>query len=586
MKAIRSGWAAIRARPGAAAIVCLGFAWALTMHSMGWAQLAHYAQVRAFAEGQAEIDPWHWETNDKAWIEGHFYSVKSPGTAALTTPLYMAIEGVGGLDTARDAALNARDTEWPRWSPEESPAIENYGYDPQRGRVMEERLEAGTPVAWVLTLLAAVIPAVLLLFGVRWVGDRVEPGYGTAAAITLGIASMLMVFAAEYFSHVAAAALGFAAFLVLMRERDGEPSWRAVGIAGGLAGLAISFEYQVGLVGVVLFFYALARSAPRLPRAAVYAAGGLVGVIPALAFNVWALGSPFEFAYGAAVDTPGFSGHDTLGLNSDGFFGITAPRLDAVVDLLVANRGLLVLTPVIVAALAGVVLLRRGRHRTEANVIIAVAAVYFVYNAGYWLTFGGGTPGPRFLIPALPFVAVGLAPAYRRFPGVTLALAIPSAVFMVVAALTFPLLGENGPGTWLEFLWDGRFEHTVLTVAGVSNAWLALLPVVAALIAAIALAVRATPATPVGDLRLAVVAVLAWIPIAVLGPGIAGDKVTPLDGDPNLIYLVAAGAAASLLALAVLSRRRPRRQPGEPGEAEDESPASPSAPEPALGSSS
>ena len=386
------------------------------MHSMGWAQLAHYAQVRAFAEGQAEIDPWHWETNDKAWIEGHFYSVKSPGTAALTTPLYMAIEGVGGLDTARDAALNARDTEWPRWSPEESPAIENYGYDPQRGRVMEERLEAGTPVAWVLTLLAAVIPAVLLLFGVRWVGDRVEPGYGTAAAITLGIASMLMVFAAEYFSHVAAAALGFAAFLVLMRERDGEPSWRAVGIAGALAGLAISFEYQVGLVGVVLFFYALARSAPRLPRAAVYAAGGLVGVIPALAFNVWALGSPFEFAYGAAVDTPGFSGHDTLGLNSDGFFGITAPRLDAVVDLLVANRGLLVLTPVIVAALAGVVLLRRGRHRTEANVIIAVAAVYFVYNAGYWLTFGGGTPGPRFLIPALPFVAVGLAPAYRRFP--------------------------------------------------------------------------------------------------------------------------------------------------------------------------
>ena len=456
----------------------------------------------------------------------------------------------------------------------------------ERGRVMEERLEAGTPVAWVLTLLAAVIPAVLLLFGVRWVGDRVEPGYGTAAAITLGIASMLMVFAAEYFSHVAAAALGFAAFLVLIRERDGEPSWRAVGIAGALAGLAISFEYQVGLVGVVLFFYALARSAPRLPRAAVYAAGGLVGVIPALAFNVWALGSPFEFAYGAAVDTPGFSGHDTLGLNSDGFFGITAPRLDAVVDLLVANRGLLVLTPVIVAALAGVVLLRRGRHRTEANVIIAVAAVYFVYNAGYWLTFGGGTPGPRFLIPALPFVAVGLAPAYRRFPGVTLALAIPSAVFMVVAALTFPLLGENGPGTWLEFLWDGRFEHTVLTVAGVSNAWLALLPVVAALIAAIALAVRATPATPVGDLRLAVVAVLAWIPIAVLGPGIAGDKVTPLDGDPNLIYLVAAGAAASLLALAVLSRRRPRRQPGEPGEAEDESPASPSAPEPALGSSS
>ena len=49
--------------------------------------------------------------------------------------------------------------------------------------------------------------------------------------------------------------------------------------------------------------------------------------------------------------------------------------------------------------------------------ILAVAAVYFLYNAGYWLPFGGGTPGPRFLIPTLPFLALGLAVAWRRWPG-------------------------------------------------------------------------------------------------------------------------------------------------------------------------
>ena len=87
-------------------------------------------------------------------------------------------------------------------------------------------------MVWALTLLAAVIPAVLLLVGVRWAADRIEPGYGTAAAITLGIASMVMVFAADYFSHVISAALGFAAFLVLMREREGPPSTRAVALAG------------------------------------------------------------------------------------------------------------------------------------------------------------------------------------------------------------------------------------------------------------------------------------------------------------------------------------------------------------------
>ena len=85
---------------------------------------------------------------------------------------------------------------------------------------------------WALTLLVAVIPAVLLLLGVRWVADRLEPGYGTAAAVTLGIATIVMTFASEYFSHVIAAALGFAAFLVLMRERDGAPSTGRGGSGG------------------------------------------------------------------------------------------------------------------------------------------------------------------------------------------------------------------------------------------------------------------------------------------------------------------------------------------------------------------
>ena len=61
----------------------------------------------------------------------------------------------------------------------------------------------------------------------------------------------------------------------------------------------------------------------------------------------------------------------------------------------------------------------------------ALAVAYFIYNAGYWLPFGGGSPGPRFLIPALPFLALGWAVAYRRLPALTLALAIPSVLLML-----------------------------------------------------------------------------------------------------------------------------------------------------------
>ena len=51
---------------------------------------------------------------------------------------------------------------------------------------------------------------------------------------------------------------------------------------------------------------------------------------------------------------------------------------------------------------------------------------------------------------------------------------------MVVGSLTYPLLGKQGTGTWADWLVQGRLEHTVLTAFGVTNAWLAVAPIMAA----------------------------------------------------------------------------------------------------------
>jgi hypothetical protein len=557
---------ASRRSPGVWAIVSIALAWGLMMHNMGWAQSAHLAQVRAFAAGQAEIDPWHWETRDKAWVDGHFYSVKAPGLPAVTLPAYLGLEAVGAQALAHDAVRNSRGAGYGPWTSKAGAPYSNFGFSQQRAQHVEQRVQNGAPIVWVLTLLGATLPALLLLLGVRWVADRVEPGYGTAAAVTLGLGTIVMTFASEYFSHVIAAGLGFAAFALLFREREGPERLGLVGAAGLLAGLAVSFEYPLFLVGAILFFYALARHR-RLARGAVYASGAIAGAIPALAFNLWALGSPFRFAYGNAVAVQGLTGHAMLGLNDDGLFGISLPRLDSAVDLLLAGRGLLTLTPVLVMALVGVVIMRRGERSAEARVIGAVALVYFVYNAGYWLPFGGGTPGPRFLIPAMPFLAVGLATAYRRLPATTLALAIPSAVFMLLGALTYPLLGDQGTVIWVERLREGVFEHTLLASLGVGDVWLAIAPVLLAVAAAIALAARATPGTRIGDVRPAVAATLGWAAVSMGGPTLAGDPVTPLEGGWNAVWPVAVGAGLSLFTLLLLwvRNRRSERAPAHPG---------------------
>ena len=550
----------VRARPGLAAIACLGIAWGFVMHSMGWAQLAHFAQVRALADGQANIDRWHWQTKDKAWTDGHFYSVKAPGLPLLTLPEYMALNAAGAWSVSTDAADTASHAAHPRWTPpgRSYPYVMQYGFDPHRAMRVETQVEDETPMVWALTLLGAVIPALVLLLLVRWAGDRIQPGYGTAAAVTLGLGTILMTFAAEYFSHVASAALGFAAFAILFREREGAPRLLLVAAAGLVAGLAVTFEYPLSLLGAILFVYALSRPSPRLPRALVYGATALIGAIPALAFNWWALGSPLDFAYSSAVAVQGLSGHAVLGLNDPGFFGIGVPRPSAALDLLVASRGILTLTPVLAVALVGAVLMRQTERRAEANVVLAVAAVFFIYNSGYWLPFGGGTPGPRLLIPAMPFLALGWAVSYKRLPALTLTMAIPSFLLMLVGSMTFPLIGQNGTSTWAGELGNGILEHTLLTVVGVGNGWLAAAPVVAAIATAIVLAARATPRARLSDARLAAGALAAWVLIFVFGPTIAGDPVTPLH-DGTAALTLAAGAAVISAATLVVLRYRERR---------------------------
>jgi hypothetical protein len=556
----------VRARSGLAAIACLGIAWGLVMHTMGWAQLAHFAQVRAFDDGRASIDPWQWQTKDKAWVDGHFYSVKAPGLPLLTLPAYMALDAAGGWSASRAAAENASHADHPRWTPpgHSYPFVLQYGFDPKRAMHVERQVEDETPMVWALTLVGVVIPAVILLLLVRWAGDRIEPGYGTAAAITLGLGTIVMTFAAEYFSHIAAAALGFGAFAILFREREGPPRLAAVAFAGLAAGLAVSFEYPVGLLGVILFLYALSRRATRLPRAFAYGAAAVVGAAPALAFNAWALGSPFDFAYSSAVAVQGYSGHAVLGLNDPGFFGIGLPRPGAALDLLLASRGVLTLTPILAVAVAGAVLMHQGKRRAESNVVLAVTAVYFLYNSGYWLPFGGGAPGPRFMIPALPFLALGLAVAYRRMPAMTLAMAIPSVVMMLAGSMTYPLLGDNGTGTWARDVGDGILEHTVLTVVGVGNGWLAALPLFAAAAAAIAFAAKATPRRPLGDIRVPSMAILAWAILSAVGPTVTGDPNTPLAHGTPALALIAAAAALGVATLLVLRARERREGQVEP----------------------
>jgi hypothetical protein len=529
---------------------------AFIVQSPGWAQTSYMALSKGLTNGTAQIDPWHWETHDIAWHDGHYYSVKPPGLVIATLPVYAGIRAVGGERWAHDARVRAESGGGVAWAARRMPTA-NYGFSRTRAIQAREVITDTAPMTWALGLFGVLLPALGLLALVSRMTNRVAPGTGAAAALTLGAATMILPFSTLYFSHVLSALLGFGAFALCWREREGPSRPLRLAVAGLLAGLAIVCEYPLAIVAIVVGVYAIARRDSGLVRrGAAYGAGLAAGVAPLLAYQWWAFGSPLHTSYVGAVAKTGYTGHDVLGLNDDGVFGITAPRFGDALSLLFSGRGLLTLAPVLVMAIAGVVAMHRMGRRAEARTIAAVALAYLVYNAGYWLPMGGGSPGPRFLIPILPFLAIGLGPAWRRWPAVTLALTAISATTMVAATMSYPMIGTQDPGEWVRRLVDyGAYQHSVLDLAGVAHGLVAILPF--ALLVGVALGVGVSSlgrAHLALGARRAPIAVGAWALCAIVLPRL-GE--VPSEG---ALILIAAASAIALIAVASV-RMTVRRDP-------------------------
>src|SRR5438876_3190304 len=481
-------------------VLLLVLAYASVVQTPGANEYAHYASVRALAHGTAIVDPYRASTKDVSWYHGHYYAAKAPGLALLTTPVYMVLKDVHAVRLVD-------------------------------GRLYEH-FSTALPI-WALGLVGVVLPAAVLLLLIRRVADDFEPGLGAAVAVTAGLGTLLLPFSTLFFDHMLAAALGFAAFFVIWSRQGGTARLASGGL---LAGLACTADYPLALVAIGVGLYAISRGA-RIRGMLAYGVGFTVGVLPLFAYNWWAFGSATHFPYEDAVLYGGRTGHDVLGANSQGLFGVGAPSFPRAVELLFSPTGLLTLSPVMAMGAVGVVLLYR-RRRNEAILFAFIAVAYLVYTSGYRLLFGGYSPGPRFLIPALPFLALGLGPSFRRFPASTAVLAVCSALTMTTVTVTNPELAWDRH--WLNRVADGSF--------GGFGA-VPMIPFFLLVGASVFLVGRMyLPATPARDeLRAAATLFVGWVLLAFAGPRL-------LDGSSLAAFGVLALAAGVALASAAFYR--------------------------------
>jgi hypothetical protein len=480
----RASGSVARRRLALAAIVLAGLSYATLIQSFSWNQTSHYDLIRSLDVDRTTIDPFQDNTGDKAFYKGHWYSARAPGLALFALPFYDTLNLVGADALAYEMKAQRGDDE----------------------------------LIYLIGLWANVLPGLLLLALVWRAAERLEPGFGVAAAVTLGLGTLVLPLSTLLFSHVFAALLAFAAFALMLRERDGPPNPWLLGAAGVAIGYGVASEYPVFFAGAVLGLYLLSRRDARSPRGVIaragsYILGGLVGIVPLALYNHYAFHSWTHLAY------------SNIPRQQQGFFGIGLPKPAVFATLLLDSRGLLTLSPVLILAALGLVVLYNRGRRAEALSIAGICLCYIGYDSGYYLPFGGGFMGPRFLTTMLPFLALGLPIAFKRWPGPTIALAAVSIATTAIATSTHPLVGyETETVVWARYLREGLFQPTIATAIGLGRGWGGIWPFFLAAGGAIALAAWATPRVRLtrASLLAGVAALAAWALFAALAPTLLG----------------------------------------------------------------
>jgi hypothetical protein len=443
-----------------------------------WNQNSRFNLVLALVnDGTVTIDRYVENTGDYAYYGGHYYSDKAPGLSLLGAPVYAVF----------------------RWLAP-GPALERWQAAAQQSRALSETLRPdGTglrpdKIAYFLglvvtTAVTVAFPSALLGVLIFVVAADFVPDVRARLAIALlyGLATSAFPYANTFVGHQPSAFLLFAAFALLLaiRRRGWPRRWlMAVGL---LLGYAAITEYPAALIGGVLAAYALWTLGRPLTSLALLALGGLPPLVALAVYDYAAFGTLLPIGY--------FHSALWSDVHSTGLVSLTYPRPEALWGITFGiHRGLFVLSPYLLFAAPGYwALWRRQELRAEWWVLAAAPLLFLLFNGSSAMWQGGFAIGPRYFLPALPFLAlVAGAGLYRAWRHALFRPVIAVACgWSLVAVWAQTLGGQSFPDYTpnplvdlsLPRLASGDVARNLGMAAGLAG-WASLLPLLAALVVA------------------------------------------------------------------------------------------------------
>jgi hypothetical protein len=362
--------------------------WALLtkVYTHSWQEESRMATVQALVEqGTFIIDHTEFNrTGDKVFVNGHFYSDKTPILSVATAGVYSILHNVFGLTL--------------------DPTICVPDGDSSACRAFTLNGTRFTAFYWLTLIFIGGSSAWLVVLFWQAMIDRGAGGLlSTALAIALGLASSMAPYSIVFAGHVPAALCLFAGFMLLIRVRQHATRSAPYFWAGLLISLSANIDLTLAVFVIAFGVWALiAHRGKVLP----FAIGAIVPVAISAAINFWAAGTITPMYFDPkAYDFVGTVLNPTVG-GTNGFYSLEF-GLQYTYNILIGRRGFFAFTPMLIYAVVGLAMVWRARSNRLRGLSFAVAAGCLTFAAYLILrtdNYGGEAWGTRWFVPLVPLL--------------------------------------------------------------------------------------------------------------------------------------------------------------------------------------